>query len=83
MNVGSSSVFVSRQDTLRQPRITEYLLPAAGDVAVVRSSRMQQATEGRGYWLSENCADIWPVGGPRSRQDNTRILRSKLGPMSD
>ncbi|CAJ1449165.1 unnamed protein product [Effrenium voratum] len=34
------------QDTLRQPRITEYLLPAAGDVAVVRSSRMQQALRG-------------------------------------
>ncbi|CAK9110591.1 unnamed protein product [Durusdinium trenchii] len=34
------------QDTLRQPRITEYLLPSAGDVAVVRSSRMQEALRG-------------------------------------
>eukprot|EP00434_Breviolum_minutum_P006819 symbB.v1.2.006013.t1/scaffold356.1/size220710/10 len=34
------------QDTLRQPRITEYLLPATGDVAVVRSTRMQEALRG-------------------------------------
>lgn len=35
------------EDTLRQPRITEYMIPSdAGDVAVVRSSRMQRALRG-------------------------------------
>ena len=34
------------QETLRQPRITEWLTPGEGSVAVVRSARMQEALRG-------------------------------------
>eukprot|EP00747_Dinoflagellata_sp_TGD_P059784 gnl/TRDRNA2_/TRDRNA2_151726_c1_seq1.p1 gnl/TRDRNA2_/TRDRNA2_151726_c1~~gnl/TRDRNA2_/TRDRNA2_151726_c1_seq1.p1 ORF type:complete len:917 (-),score=184.19 gnl/TRDRNA2_/TRDRNA2_151726_c1_seq1:18-2702(-) len=46
-------------DTLRQPRITEYMAPvSAGDVAVVRSDRMNAALRGlRGEACEEDDAD--------------------------
>lgn len=53
------------QDTLRQPRITEYLQPASGDVAVVRSMRMQEALRGLRGESPEGDAEERPAKGRR------------------
>eukprot|EP00928_Gymnodinium_smaydae_P044109 TRINITY_DN29449_c0_g1_i1.p1 TRINITY_DN29449_c0_g1~~TRINITY_DN29449_c0_g1_i1.p1 ORF type:complete len:904 (-),score=112.70 TRINITY_DN29449_c0_g1_i1:191-2584(-) len=59
-------------DTLRQPRITEYMLPAGvGDVAVVHSNRMRNALRGlRGEASPERSASP-----PRENADAPRRRR--------
>lgn len=53
------------RDTLRQPRITEYMVPTGvGDVAVVRSSRMREALRGLRGGEPEEAAEPSP---PRAR----------------
>lgn len=65
------------RDTLRQPRITEYMVPTGvGDVAVVRSSRMREALRGlRGEEPQEQQSPSPPHGRAAKRPPEGRPPR--------
>ena len=68
------------QETLRQPRITEYLTAGEGDVAVVRSARMQAALRGlRGEPELERAPEARPARRRKARRRRFREISKVKG----